>query len=70
MMRLISFRTNLVSLKDMGLSHSAHCNLNDGNNGTKQNGLDNKLATKSRRLSTSNVSCKYFTGMKSFGGIK
>ena len=68
-MQLISFRTNLISLKDQGLSQSAHCNLHDGNNGTKQKGLDTKPATKSRRLSTSNVSCKYFTCMKSFGCI-
>ena len=70
MIQCIFFRTNLVSLKDIGLSQSAHCNLHDVNNGTKQNDHDIKLAAKSRRLSTSNVSGKYFTDMKSFGYAK
>ena len=59
-----------MSLKDIGLSQSAHCNLDDGNNGIKQNGHGIKLATKSRRLSTSNVSCKYFTDIKYSSSIK
>ena len=70
MIQCIFFRTNLVSLKDIGLSQSAHCNLHDGNIGTKQNDHEIKLATKSRRVSTSNVSGKYCTDMKSFGCTK
>ena len=59
-----------MSLRDIGLSQSAHCNLDDGNNDIKENGHGFKLGTKSRRLSTSNVSGKYFTDMKSFGCTK
>ena len=69
-MQFIFFRANLVSLRDIGLSQSAHCNLHDGNNDIKETGHGFKLATKSRRLSTSNVSCKYFTDIKPFSCIK